>query len=224
MAEGVNPLSIVMAGDGVCRHLPLKISLDFSVVARQAICNAVLRRWTARKGWRETGPERGLFILQPNLFDPSERVKESSRRIVPVSFRAQRGISLCLNWLADIGFDYLSFALPYEKWGFGISYQNVLYGDIPAYDVNDNKLDTSYSPNDSLATVACAYRCRDDLSVGLSIKYVNSIIETVAATTVAGDAGMMYSVNKNFDLGLAVQNFGGTLTYVQDAGSSSSEC
>jgi hypothetical protein len=46
---------------------PLKVPLDFSLGARQTICNAVFRRWTARKGWRETGPERGLFILQPNL-------------------------------------------------------------------------------------------------------------------------------------------------------------
>jgi hypothetical protein len=61
--EGGNPLSIVMADDGVHGHLPLKVSLDFSVAARQTVFNAVLRRWTARKGWRETGPERGFFIL-----------------------------------------------------------------------------------------------------------------------------------------------------------------
>jgi hypothetical protein len=46
---------------------PQKIPLDFAVTARQNILNAVFRRWTARKGWRETGPERGLFILQPNF-------------------------------------------------------------------------------------------------------------------------------------------------------------
>src|SRR5208337_4984112 len=28
--------------------------------------NAVYRRWTARKGWRENDPERGLFILEEN--------------------------------------------------------------------------------------------------------------------------------------------------------------
>jgi hypothetical protein len=29
--------------------------------------NAVIRRWTARKGWRETDPERGRFFLENHL-------------------------------------------------------------------------------------------------------------------------------------------------------------
>ncbi len=29
--------------------------------------NAIVRRWTARKGWREIDPERGRFILKPDL-------------------------------------------------------------------------------------------------------------------------------------------------------------
>jgi len=31
------------------------------------ISNAIFRRWTARKGWREIDPERGRFILKPYL-------------------------------------------------------------------------------------------------------------------------------------------------------------
>ena len=46
-----------------------KTLLDFPDCARDTINNAVLRRWTAREGSREIGPERGLFILQPDLSD-----------------------------------------------------------------------------------------------------------------------------------------------------------
>ena len=39
-----------------------RIVLDFPTWNYETMINAVFRRWTARKGWRESGPERGLFI------------------------------------------------------------------------------------------------------------------------------------------------------------------
>lgn len=42
--------------------LDFRIVLDFPAWKRETIVNAGFRRWTARKGWRESGPERGLFI------------------------------------------------------------------------------------------------------------------------------------------------------------------
>jgi hypothetical protein len=43
-------------------RLGLQIVLDFPTSNCETMINAVFRRWTARKGWRESGPERGLFI------------------------------------------------------------------------------------------------------------------------------------------------------------------
>jgi hypothetical protein len=39
----------------------------FYSVNDDTISNAMVRRWTARKGWREIDPERGRFILKTHL-------------------------------------------------------------------------------------------------------------------------------------------------------------
>ena len=120
-----------------------------------------------------------------------------------------------LSWFTDITYDYASFAFPYKEWGLAVAYQNLQVGSIQEYDVNDNKLNASYSPSDSLLTVSASRFLRKDLSAGASLKYINSNIESANASTIAGDAGMIYSGIKHFDFGIAIQNFGGKLTYVQ---------
>ena len=51
--------------------------LASSLVKYDTMVNAIARRWTVRKGWREIDPERGRFILEPYLpiaLDPPSSV------------------------------------------------------------------------------------------------------------------------------------------------------
>ncbi|MCX5781098.1 MAG: PorV/PorQ family protein [Elusimicrobia bacterium] len=120
-----------------------------------------------------------------------------------------------LKWFSDINYDYAAFAFPYENWGFGISYHNLSMDEIQKYDINDILLNETYSPSDSMVTIAASYCINEKLSFGSNLKYINSKIESTYASTIAGDAGIIYSGLKSFDFGLSVQNFGGKLKYVQ---------
>jgi len=132
-----------------------------------------------------------------------------------LAFIDQNEISVMhLQWFADINYDYLAFAMPYKKWGFAASYYNLSVGAIQSYDVNDNLLPNSYSPVDSCGSLAASVRLKDNLSCGLTVKYINSSIAGIGAATAAADTGIMLT-GKSFDCGASVQNLGGTLKYVQ---------
>lgn len=53
-----------------CGSLTFEKTLAVWTFLRYPFVNAVYRRWTARKGWREKDPERGLFILEEDRSVP----------------------------------------------------------------------------------------------------------------------------------------------------------
>ena len=118
-------------------------------------------------------------------------------------------------WLEDIYYDWVSYALPIEKWGvFGIGVQYLSYGSLAGYD-NTGLSTGNFSPTDTAVSLAYARNIRG-FDFGINLKYITSTIVNTA-TAYAADIGVIKKfVNQKLTLGACVQNMGTSLTYLSE--------
>jgi hypothetical protein len=109
----------------------------------------------------------------------------------------------------DINSGSMAFARPFEGIGtaaLGITYFN--YGNFDRADVNGQKLG-EFSASDVLVTAAMARALRKDLFAGISLKYLNSTIDSYGASALAADAGFLFHTGyMGWDVGGGVYNAG----------------
>jgi outer membrane protein OmpA-like peptidoglycan-associated protein len=80
---------------------------------------------------------------------------------------------------------------------------------IPSFNSTNNPLATPGSANDFAIVVGYGQTFGDNLAIGIGGKFISSSLITYTAIGEAGDAGiLLYTKNKDWTLGLSVQNVG----------------
>jgi hypothetical protein len=116
-------------------------------------------------------------------------------------------------WFEDITYDWLSYAQPVKGVGtVGVGIQYLSYGTIKGMDSTGVE-GASFTPNDLAVTLSCA-RNYKGIDLGASVKYISSKIKH-SASAYAVDLGAQYKMmNDRLALGLAVQNLGTKMKFV----------
>jgi long-subunit fatty acid transport protein len=117
-------------------------------------------------------------------------------------------------WLDDTSYEWASYAQPISGIGvFGLSAQYFSYGSLTTIDNNGVEGD-SFTPADLAVSLAYA-RNIASFGLGVSAKYISSkIVHT--ATAYALDIGVQHKLGEKLTLGLAVQNMGSKMKFVND--------
>lgn len=128
------------------------------------------------------------------------------------------------SYLADISFDYLSFARSNGSVAFGGAMAYLNGGEVEHTDVSGNSLG-SYRPSDYAGTLAFAADLgvlgaeEGRLEAGVSGKYISSrLIEKAAAFTFDAGISVRTSVSgKTLRLALVAQNLGGSMKFDKES-------
>ncbi|HUV30114.1 MAG TPA: PorV/PorQ family protein [Acidobacteriota bacterium] len=115
-------------------------------------------------------------------------------------------------WYQDIALEYGSFAYPlHDGVVAGVSFTYLNYGQIDGYDAGGLPTGdlTAY---DWAAALSLGVDVRDNLSLGVSAKYVRQQLDSYDAAAPAVDLGVMYRLDR-VNLALAVVNVGGKMNF-----------
>ncbi len=123
-----------------------------------------------------------------------------------------------MNYIADIGVDYIALATSFEGFGtLGFSLKSLSFGDIPVTteDVPDGTGET-FSP--TYVTVGLTYSllATDRISVGVTSNFISERIDRVSASGVAFSIGVQYSSFASVEglsIGVAVKNIGPSMSF-----------
>ncbi|MEE9552826.1 MAG: PorV/PorQ family protein [candidate division Zixibacteria bacterium] len=123
----------------------------------------------------------------------------------------------------DLYYDYLSVVYPTDEWGtFGFDVTFLSYGKQERRSEGNVDLGTFYS-YDIAFTLSYGTGLMDDLSGGLSLRYINSHLAELGAGAERGkgtgyslavDAGVLYEVSRDLTLGATVTNLGPDIAYI----------
>jgi len=120
------------------------------------------------------------------------------------------------DWLQDISYDFLGATYPVsEKIAVGIGAQYLGYGKIDGYDSEDNPTGEVGSTFDCAGSASIAYRVSDNISIGMSGKFVMISLAGTRGSAMAADLGFRYSADR-FTIGLAASNLGEKLKFESD--------
>jgi len=122
------------------------------------------------------------------------------------------------EWFQDLQYEYLGYSQPVgQKGGFGLSFIYLSMGTINGYDASNNSIGDIAAYD--MATVASyGHQMNENLSVGVSGKWINEKLDEVTASGFAGDVGMQYRTYK-YKLGLSIMNFGPKMSYENSSSS-----
>ena len=111
-------------------------------------------------------------------------------------------------WFADIFFDYIAAAFPAGEIGaFGLGVVYVNSGEIPRWDEFGNP-GVAFSAWNLGISLGYGTQINKEMSLGITVKVFNESIDDVGAFGFAADIGGIYRVNKDFAIGLVLQNLG----------------
>ncbi|OQY26669.1 MAG: hypothetical protein B6244_12955 [Candidatus Cloacimonetes bacterium 4572_55] len=140
----------------------------------------------------------------------------------PASASFGQGTQAAFNytdWIMDTSHNYFGGVTRYGEFGFGV---NVIYFDGGEFESRgDNPTqepDGFFSANELALGFTISRRLADDLSLGVTGKYLYSKIETEEARGVAMDFGIIYQprVIENLTLGFSISNIGQKMKYVEE--------
>lgn len=93
-------------------------------------------------------------------------------------------------WLLNFGGGYRAglsfFGSPTDRISFGVTLQDFLSGKVDYTDDNGNSLGFTAMPNTLMASAGVAFLVIPNLSVGLTLKYINSILTAGGPASVPG--------------------------------------
>jgi len=128
--------------------------------------------------------------------------------------RFEMGVSHS-RWIADIDHDFLGISLPVgEHAAVGVSVVQLSSGDIEMTTIDQPKgTGTFYSARDLSFAVTYSQYLIEQVSVGVSAKYVSQRLANSSAQTVAFDFGVLLHTGLyGMKVGLSFQHFGPGLT------------
>jgi len=118
--------------------------------------------------------------------------------------RASQALVMHLDSLANIQYEYLTFATASNNGALGL---NITYRHQPPID-NQNG-NPPVTADDLLATLTYAFKLSDSLRVGATAKYIKSDLANYTASAIAGDLGIVLDkLPYGMRVGFSVQNFG----------------
>ena len=111
------------------------------------------------------------------------------------------------SWYQDIKMNHASYAHNMsEKITLATSINYLSYGQIDGRDINGIKTG-EISAYDFSGSISMGYRMKPDLSLGLTVKYINQHLDDINGSTFAFDLGGRYDVGK-FSLAAVASNIG----------------
>ncbi len=132
-----------------------------------------------------------------------------------------------VNWLPeladDIYYEFLGYTNHVEGWGtIGANITFLSYGRIARTDAQGNPLG-DFSAYDFAFTLSYGTKFTEDLSGGISAKFIYSHLSTLGAgrelgsgtsTGLAIDFGLLYRISSRLTMGMAVTNLGPEISYI----------
>ena len=120
-------------------------------------------------------------------------------------------------WFQSINHEYLGFAkgLKIGTIGVGITYLSVTGIEKRAGDTET--ADGTFGATDMAAGLAYGLEVSPGVYAGLMAKYISQEIDDKKATGMAGDIGVLFRVNEKVGVGLAVQNLGTKIKFINTA-------
>lgn len=114
-----------------------------------------------------------------------------------------------VNYLADVGFGTMSAVYQYdEDEFFTIHGQYVDYGNFRGFDEND-VYTGDFTAKDAAVALGYARNLSDFFTVGVSVKYINSNIESYTSHALAADFGVVFhDIDYQTNVSLAIRNVG----------------
>ena len=118
------------------------------------------------------------------------------------------------SYLLDTNYQFAGFGLPLRRGGLGLSFQRMDFGSIERYSNNDVK-DGSFDAGSLAGSLSWSSQIRENLSLGLTAKFIQESLENEKATGFGGDFGLLYALN-NTRFSFSLHNFGSKLKFVQE--------
>jgi len=127
-------------------------------------------------------------------------------------------------WFQDIKYNYLAYGMPTKMGTFGLGVNMLSVTGIPKTDNTGAYVGgataetaTKFGESDTAITLAYSKSISDNLGLGLNLKIISMSIDDKSASSFAADLGGLYKASKKLDLGLALQNVGGTVKFIDTA-------
>lgn len=118
-------------------------------------------------------------------------------------------------WFESVSYDWISYVQPSPVGNFGLGLQYLSYGSITGAD--ETGLETgSFKPNDLALSLGYGTSFQSFL-VGAAVKYISSKIQNSASAVAFDAGGLLRILNERLTLGLAVQNIGTKMKFVDDS-------
>ncbi|MFH2069678.1 MAG: PorV/PorQ family protein [Elusimicrobiota bacterium] len=139
-----------------------------------------------------------------------------------ISTVVKKELSVMYNkWLIDTNYGFIGFVHPLENCSVGLSVLYLDYGKIDGWS-DTNQPEPDFTANDIAVGISCGKKLNEKLSVGATLKSVQSKIEKESAQTITADAGILLSFAAGdtageFKTGLSLQNIVGQLKFIDKA-------
>lgn len=119
-----------------------------------------------------------------------------------------------ISWYQDINYEYIGAARKVnDRLALGISASYLNLGSIEGYDINDLPTGEIASTYNLAAGVSMGYELSDNISAGVTVKYVAISLAGIGTSAIAADFGLNYRLLDRVVLGVAASNFGQKLKF-----------
>jgi len=117
-----------------------------------------------------------------------------------------------MNYIADIGVDYLAVSTSFEGLGaLALTIKALSLGDIPVTtEANPDGTGEIYTPRFTTIGITYSNALTDRISIGLTTNLISEQIDRVTSNGVAFNFGVQY---RGLDVGVAVKNIGPQMQY-----------
>lgn len=125
-----------------------------------------------------------------------------------------------VDYPAEIKYDFAGVAYPLYRFGgvLGLGFYSLDAGDMDetTYEYFDGTGRT-FGARSYAATVSYGRALTDRFSVGLTLKFIDELLEDERASGWAADVGTNYDTGfRNFKISMVISNFGPDMTFIQE--------
>jgi hypothetical protein len=119
-----------------------------------------------------------------------------------------------VSYFANLNYNFVGLAIPLSP-GSVIGF-NGAFDSVPSFNSTNNPAATPGSENDFALDLGYGQTFGKNLSVGIGAKFISTTLLSYTATGGAVDAGvLLYTSDRNLNLGLSVQNLGQLSSFAQ---------